>query len=250
MIGSLDDSITNYLPELSKRDSRFEKITIRHLLAMTSGLRWERSDSNPMSDDFLTYYSPDLRQTALESEIVEAPGQTFQYNDYNPVLIGMILERATGISVSEYMETRLWQPMGAEGDGSWSLDSERSGFEKMFVGVNGRAIDLVKLGWLFLNEGKNGAIQVVPNDWVQQVAEGSNAIPTNRGTHSEYYQYYWWLDAENDAYYAEGDKCQFIYVYPKSDLVLARFGTDCGDYVFGIGWMVGVAQYLETQLKQ
>jgi len=247
-IRGLDDPITDYLPELLDRDPRFEKITILHLLNMTSGLRWDRSDSNPFSDDFVTYYSPDLRATVLESEIIETPGQKFLYNDYNPALLGMILERATSMTVSEYMETRLWQPMGAEGNGSWSLDSEASGFEKMFVGVNGRAIDLVKLGWLFLNDGKNGDTQVIPQAWVEQVIHPTGAIVTNRGEHANDYQYYWWLDDENDAYYAEGDKCQFIYVYPKANLVLARFGTDCGDYVFGIGWMVGVAEWLDTQL--
>ena len=250
IINSLDDPITDYLPELVERDPRFEEITLRHLLSMTSGLRWERSDSNPLSDDFITYYSPDLRETALAAEIVDAPGQTFLYNDYNPLLVGMALERAAGTSISEYMETRLWQPMGAEGKGSWSLDSEQSGFEKMFVGVNGRAIDLAKLGWLYLNGGKNGDTQVVPQVWVEQVTQPTDAVLTNRDLNSNYYQYYWWLDAENDAYYAEGDKCQFIYVYPKADLVLARFGTDCGDYVFGIGWMIGIAQYLETQIAQ
>ena len=247
-IHSLDDPITDYLPELSDRDPRFEKITIRHLLTMMSGLRWDRSASNPFSDDFLTYYSPDLRATAMEAQIVEAPGQRFLYNDYNPALLGMILERATGLSISEYMETRLWQPMGAEGDGSWSLDSERSGFEKMFVGVNGRAIDFAKLGWLFLNNGKNDNKQVVPQAWVEISTNIDDAIFANRGKYSNYYQNYWWLDDGNDAYYAEGDKCQFIYIYPKADLVLARFGTDCGDYVFGIGWMVEIAKWLETEL--
>jgi CubicO group peptidase (beta-lactamase class C family) len=250
LIHGLDDPITDYIPELLERDSRFAKITIRHLITMTSGLRWDRSDSNPFSDDFVSYYSPDLRETALATEIVEAPGQRFLYNDYNPVLLGLILEHATGMTVSEYMETRLWQPMGAEGDGSWSLDSEQSGFEKMFVGVNGRAIDLVKLGWLFLNDGKNGDTQVVPQVWVDEVASANDAIFTNRGNHANSYQYYWWLDSENESYYAEGDKCQFIYIYPKADLVLARFGTDCGNYVFGIGWMVSIAQYLATEVIQ
>ncbi len=57
-----------------------------------------------------------------------------------------MLERATGMPVTEFMETRLWQPVGAEGDGSWSLDSEGHGVEKMFVGDNGRAIDFAKPG--------------------------------------------------------------------------------------------------------
>ena len=123
-INDLDDPITDYLPELVEQDPRFDEISLRHLVMMTSGLRWDRSESNPFSDDFITYYSPDLRAVALASEIVEPPGQNFLYNDYNPLLLGMILERATGMSVSQYMESRLWQPMGAEGDGFWSLDSE------------------------------------------------------------------------------------------------------------------------------
>ena len=249
-INSLDDPITDYLPELVEQDQRFSEITVRHLINMQSGLRWERSDSNPFSDDFVTYYSIDLRETALESEIITAPGKEFLYNDYNPLLLGMILERATGMSVTDYTQSRLWQPMGAEGKGSWSLDSNASGFEKMFVGVNGRAIDLAKLGWLFLNEGKNGSTQVVPQAWVADVANPNQAVLTNRGELADAYQYYWFLDTKNGAYYAEGDKCQFIYVYPKADLVLARFGTDCGNYVFGIGWMVGIAQHLESQITQ
>ena len=242
-IHNIDDPITNYLPELLGRDPRFEEITIRHLIMMKSGLRWVRDESNPFSDDFVTYYSPDLRETALNSEIVEAPGQRFQYNDYNPLLVGMILERTTGMSVAEYMETRLWQPMGAESDGSWSLDSEQAGFEKMFVGVNGSAIDLAKLGWLFLNNGKNGDTQVVPVSWVADVTK------LNTTTDNYSYRHYWWIDEKRQMYFAEGDKCQFIYVYPQAELVLARFGIDCGGTGFS-DLIPNVALWIETQLKK
>ena len=242
-IHSLDDSITNYLPELLDQDPHFEKITVRHLIMMKSGLRWDRDDSNPFSDDFVTYYSPDLRKTALNSEIVEAPGQRFQYNDYNPLLVGMILERTTGMSISKYMETRLWQPMGAESDGSWSLDSEQAGFEKMFVGVNGRAIDLAKLGWLFLNHGRIGDTQVIPVSWVADVTK------LNTSTDDYSYRFYWWIDEKRQMYFAEGDKCQFIYVYPQAELVLARFGIDCGGTGFS-DLIPNVALWIETQFNR
>ncbi|MGD8996496.1 MAG: serine hydrolase [Anaerolineae bacterium] len=246
-IGSLDDPVTTYIPELLERDTRFEDITLRHLIMMTSGLRFERVEENPFSDDFITSHSPDMRAAALNSEIVEAPGQRYHYNDYNLLLIGMVLERATRMSVSEYLETRLWQPMGAEGDGSWDLDSERSGFERMSVGVNGRAIDLAKLGWLFLHGGKNGDHPVVPAEWVEEVARTTDAFNDPRGDASVYHKYYWWIDLDYDAYYAEGNLCQFVYVYPSADLVLVRHGSDCG----GVYWtrLLGeMAQAIEAEL--
>jgi len=240
-IGDLDDRITIYLPELLEKDSRFGEITIRHLITMSSGIGYQ-DITIPINDGFITYYAPDLRAAALDIEIERAPGKQFHYNNYNTLLMGMILERSTGMTVSEYMETRLWQPMGAEGDGFWSLDSEQSGFEKMESGVNGRPIDLIKLGWLFLNDGKNGDQQVVPESWVEEATRLDTT--TDRSAN---YQYYWWIDTDRQAYYAEGNLCQFIYVYPKADLVLARFGTDCGGTGF-IGLMGNIALWLETQL--
>lgn len=246
-ISSLDDPVTAYIPELLDRDPRFEQITIRHLLMMTSGLRFEWDESNPFSDDFITSHSPNMRQAALNSEIAAAPGQSYHYNDYNPLLIGMVLERATGMPVSKYLETRLWKPMGAEGEGSWDLDSENSGFERMSVGINGRAIDFARLGWLFLNEGRVGDRQVIPQAWVDEVTLASDAIFTDRGDHANYYQNYWFLDVENEAFYAEGNFCQFIYVYPASDLVLVRHGSDCGGTYWT--WLLGeIAQAIEAEI--
>lgn len=248
-IGGLDEPVTDYIPELLDRDEKFADITIRHLITMSSGLRFVREWS-PYSDNSITYYDPDLRAAALSSEIVESPGVNFHYNDYNPLLVGMVLERATGVPVAEYLETRLWQPMGAEGDGSWSLDSERSGFEKMNTGVNGRAIDLAKLGWLFLNHGRNGDKQVIPVNWVDEATRLDNS--TDPALH---YQYYWWIDVKHNAYWAEGNFGQSIYVYPEADLVLVRMG-DTGEkqkYV-NVNWtpkfLRSVAQYLQDYFKQ
>lgn len=248
-IGSLDDPVTTYIPELLERDSRYRAITLRHLIMMASGLRFERDEDNPFSDDFITSHSPDMRAAALNTEIVEAPGQRFHYNDYNPLLIGMVLERATGMSVSEYLATRLWAPMGAEADGSWDLDSERSGFERMSVGINGRAIDFAKLGWLFLHEGKVGERQVVPQSWVEQVKHPAEAIYTARSEHDSFYLNYWWLDKKNNAFFAEGNFGQWIYVYPDANLVLVRHGLNTG----GVYWtrLLGeIAQAIEKELER
>lgn len=145
--------MTVYLPELLERDIRFADITLRRLITMSSGLRYA-GGATPWSDPTTTHYSPNLRRAALNAAIEEDPGTEFLYNNYNPQILGLVLERVAGMIVTEYLETRLWQPMGAEFGGSWSIDSTDSGFELMIAGINARAIDFAKLGWLFLNQGR------------------------------------------------------------------------------------------------
>jgi CubicO group peptidase (beta-lactamase class C family) len=96
-IGSVDDPVTRYLPELAHRDPRFGAITLRHLLTMSSGLA-----------DLDSYYDLDLRTVAVrDTRISEPAGRRFHYNNVNPVLLGMVLERATGRTVSAYLSERL-----------------------------------------------------------------------------------------------------------------------------------------------
>jgi CubicO group peptidase (beta-lactamase class C family) len=226
-IGSVDDPITRYVPELLGRDRRFGRITLRHLLAMRSGLRYEES-GGPWGDDTATYYAPDVRKLALEgTEVVEEPGRRFHYNNFNPLLVGLALERAVGMPVATYLEHRLWQPLGMEADGSWSLDSQASGFEKMESGLNARAIDFAKLGLLYARGGAWQGRQLVPRAWVQDstvVPTGGGLIPTPR------YGYLWWVqdDRSPPALFARGKYGQHIYVVPKDDLALVRLGTDTG----------------------
>ncbi len=219
-IAGVDDPITRYLPELLERDARFSQITVQNLLTMTSGLRYEESGL-PWGDDAETYYATDLRDLALsDTEVVEAPGGRWHYNNYNPLLTGMILERATGVPVAEYMERRLWRPIGAEFDASWSLDSEDSGFEKMESGINARAIDFARLGVLYMHRGRWQGRRVVPRSWVAKSTAPAPAAPN--------YGYGWWLEPHG-AFLARGNLGQFVYVDSRSEVVIARFGDGDGD---------------------
>jgi CubicO group peptidase (beta-lactamase class C family) len=247
-ISSLDDPLTDYLPELSERDPRFGDITLRHMITMSSGLGF-REGSAPWDDPANTSYGTDLRTAALTTtEIEKAPGREFHYNDWNLILMGVVLERTTGMSLSTYMETRLWQPMGAEADGSWSLDSEISGYEKVFVGINGRAIDFAKLGWLYMNDGRNGSHHVISDGFVDEATRVDTT--TDPAPH---YQYYWWIDEDRNSYYAQGDHCQYIYVAPTSELVLVRHGLTCGDTddvdVDWVGFLGDLVDWLGPQLS-
>ena len=240
-INSVDDPITIYLPELAKRDPQFNEITIRHLLLMASGL--EYTEMRPLlfnGDDPLTTYFTDQRKIALENtHIIDPPGQYFQYNKYHPQLLGLILERTTGITVTQYLQTRIWDSLGMEFDGSWSIDSKNSDFEKMETGVNARAIDFAKFGALYLNSGLWEGKQVIPKAWVYESTQP--LLPENYSDYYNdyvkampgqgYYKYMWWgMVREGGAYdfTAEGDKGQFIYVSPQNNLVIVRNGVKYG----------------------
>jgi CubicO group peptidase (beta-lactamase class C family) len=164
LIRSVDDRITKYVPELAARDPRFRQVTLRHLLTMSSGIRYREGGFLSLGDDTYTYYGVDLREVALRRVRIEGPpGIAWQYNNYHPLLLGLVLERTTRMSVSRFMAAKLWQPLGAEADATWSLDSEDSGFEKLESGVNARATDYARLGLLFLHDGQwNGGSSPSP----------------------------------------------------------------------------------------
>ena len=249
-IGSVQDPITKYLPELAKRDKRFGAITIQDLLTMSSGLSWHPNQDNPpplvgndFSDDSLTYYDPNLRALALQQpQIAGAPGTYFEYNKYNALLIGMILERATHQSISHYLQETLWKPLGMEAPGSWSLDSTHDGFEKSESGLNGRAIDFAKFGQLFLQGGTWQGRQLIPASWVKESTRME--VPTSPGS----YAYFWWMsspDGKHSHYYAYGNLGQYLYVVPEQQLLFVRFGTGYG----GVDWP-SLFEQLSAQLQK
>ncbi len=243
-IASVEDPVTDYLPELSGRDPGFDAITIRDLLLMAAGLdyqelRWFLFNG----DDPLTTYYEDQRELALENtNIVDPPGLYFNYNKYHPQLLGMVLERSTGMSVTEYTQTRLWDPLGMEFDGAWALDGETSHFEKMEAGLNARAIDYAKLGQVYLQDGVWEGVQVIPAGWIQ---ESTSLDPATQNadyySHSfgpfvynegaGYYGYMWYgilREGGPADIIAEGDHGQIIYVSPANDVVIVRNGTEYG----------------------
>jgi CubicO group peptidase (beta-lactamase class C family) len=239
-VQSVDDPITNYLPELVERDPAFADITIRDLLLMSSGMNFEGTGWLDGDDAMASYY-PDQRKLVLEeTTIIDPPGSYWLYNKIHPQFLGMILERATGMPVATYLETRIWQPIGMEFDGSWSLDN--SGFEKMEIGVNGRAIDFAKLGRLYLNNGNWDGTQVLPADWVAESARPDPSRDTGTyyrddGFHRYYggWYGYMWLGmprdgAPYDVLANSGNLGQYIHLSPHKNLIIVRNGEDFGEW--------------------
>jgi len=224
-IGSVRDPITRYLPELAARDSAFSAVTIEHLLTMTSGIRFS-GGKTPWSDEARSYYSPDLRSVALSRNLAHPPGSRFQYNPYSPIVLGLALERASGRPLTQLLSESVWTRIGADAPASWSLDSKARGFEKMESGFNATAIDLAKIGRLFLREGNWNGDRIVGADWVRASVEPDSGAGRPR------YGYFWWVhrsEGEPNRYYAEGRFGQFIYVVPDRELIVVRTGRTDGD---------------------
>ncbi len=227
-IDSVVDPVTKYLPELMDSDPDLRQVTLSHLLMMQSGFFYRDHDL-VWGDKPKNYYSPCLRSRVLDVKLTEPPGARWQYMGYNPIMCGMILERATSQTVSEYFQNKIWQKLGMEFDASWSMDSEEDQMEKMESGVNGRAIDFAKLGRLMLKRGEWNGEQVISADWVVDCTRLEGSVKTWEGVH---YNNFWWIYPANEShpqsFAATGHLGQYIFVSPKEQTVIVRFGKSPG----------------------
>ena len=231
-IQSLDEPVTQYIPELSQVDPDYQKITLQHLLSMKSGIAFKDTDI-PWHDKSRAYDHPYLREVVTHLPLAELPDTTFVYNTFNPIILGIVLENATGQSVSDYFETRLWMRLGAEYDASWSLDSQEDGMAKMESGFNARAIDFAKIGRLVPNQGKWNGEQIISAEWITNSIkiEAENHVPEIG--ENVYYQNGWWIigPTAKDKYtvFGWGHLGQYLFIFPDDDMVILRFGKEIGE---------------------
>ncbi len=218
-IKSEKESITNYIPEL--KNAGFDKVSIRHVLQMTSGLKFNESYYNPFGDAATFYYGRKLRKSIAKMKMEEAPGTDFEYQSGNTQLLGLILERALKTkTVTQYLQEKIWTPLQMETPASWSIDKKKDGLEKTFCCINATALDFAKFGRLYLNKGNWNGQQLVPTEWVA----ASTKLDTAEAS-VKYYQYQWWIPRPGRDFMAEGILGQFIYVCPKKNLVVVRLGS-------------------------
>jgi CubicO group peptidase (beta-lactamase class C family) len=257
-IKSLQEPITNYLPSLLKRNKHFAQITIQHVLDMSSGVKNSENYSNPFSDVLKLGFTKNIRKKTLRLKIERAPGVN-DYKSVNTQLLSLIVEKATGKKIQAYMREKLWQPLGMESDATWNVDSKRRKEVRAFCCLNATARDFAKLGRLFLHNGNWRGQQIVSQDWVQasthidtmvkydgyknqwwsmysrkyftdttaavafaaqQPGKGMSVRSTINREGKKFYNvgYY------SGAFHAEGILGQYIYVNPKTNVIIVRLG--------------------------
>ena len=231
-IKGVESPITDYVPELS--NSAYDNVRIKDVLQMSSGARWNEDYSDPNSD-IMRYGqiwagagagSFDEFTATLERE--REPGTYNYYNSTDTQALAMLVSRATGMSLSAYAEEKLWQPLGMQHEAYWITDKQ--GVEMAAGGLQVTALDYAKLGQLYLQKGRWGDKQLVPEQWVTDslVADGPHL---KAEAHPEYplgYGYQWWLppgDGRGE-FVAIGVYNQFVYVDPTLELVVVKLSAN------------------------
>jgi CubicO group peptidase (beta-lactamase class C family) len=221
-IKSIDEPVKKYLPAFTGKGK--EKITIRHLLIMASGLDWTESGKNPLSNNAESYYGSDLKNLVLRQHANRKPGELFYYQSGNSQLLGFILEKSTGKSLAQYASEKLWQPIEAESDAFWSLD-KKNGDEKAFCCLYSTTRDFARIGKLLANHGKFNDKQVIPAAYFDDLVKNP-PLETEEGVPNTRYGLHIWTynSFGHPVYYCRGIKGQYIIAIPDEKLVIVRTG--------------------------
>jgi len=222
-IQSVDQPVGDFLPEFKEGDRA--KVTIRHLLEMSSGLSWDEAYSSAFSMTTKGYYGKDLPGLVLNQTLLREPGKFYDYKSGNTQLLALILESATHQKVSTFASEKLWKPMGARYDALWSLDNS-NGVEKAYCCFNTNARDFARFGQLILNHGQWDGKQLVSESYLNKALTPVTHLVDSNDKNVDYYGWQWWLMKFRgyQVYYMRGVNGQYVIVVPALNTVIVRLG--------------------------
>ena len=207
LIRSVDDLIADYLPEICP-DPRYNQLKIKHLLNHTSGIE------HNLTVDGLLYYGKNLTRANKYIEFKNRPGTNQAYMNMNVWILGQLLEKVTKAPLNEYLEAKLWIPLGMESNARWTADKgERI---KPYCCLQATALDYAKFGRLFMNRGEWQGKQILNKEWVDWSISRDT---TEGGTFGYHNCWYIGLKGYND-FMAIGLYKQHIYVHPDKNIIM------------------------------
>lgn len=220
-IKSVDQPVGDFIPAFQEGEKA--KVTIRHLLTMSSGTDWYESYKDPLSVTAELYYGNDVEKTALGVKMIHPPGTLHYYKSGDTQLLGLLLEKATGMSLSEYAAEKLWKPLGAVHPALWSVDKP-DGKIKAYCCFNTNARDFARIGQLMLQGGKWKDVPVIDSNYFRSSITPCG-IKDKDGRACDFYGFQWWIDPINpEVFYARGILGQYIIVIPSRKTVIVRLG--------------------------
>lgn len=214
-IHSLDDKVTDYLPQM--KGSSYDDVSLRNVLQMASGVEWNEDYADPQSD---VASSPsnlvELFHFLGNKERVAPPGEKFNYNTGETNLAGAILRAAIGNNLATYLTYKIWQPFGMESDATWQTHGLGNG-ELGGCCINATLRDFGRLGLFAMNGGVLAdGTQVFPENWMTESTTPSHG--------NKQYGYLWWLEGDG-IFRASGIYGQGIYINPANNLVVVALSA-------------------------
>jgi CubicO group peptidase (beta-lactamase class C family) len=222
LIRSLDDKVTAYLPGL--KGSAYDEVSLRQLLTMTSGVKWNEDYLDPKSDVLrMLLHRPepgvDATVSYMRGLVREAPaGSKWVYKTGETHLLGVLVSKATGKSLSAYLSEKIWQPYGMEQSAYWSLTA--SDVEKGGCCLSVTLRDYARFGQFILDGARIGGKSILPPDWLAQATTKQADI----GAPGRGYGYQWWTN-DDGTFEARGIFGQSIFIDPKRRLLMATSGN-------------------------
>jgi CubicO group peptidase (beta-lactamase class C family) len=213
-IKSLDQPIGDFYPEFSNA-----KTTVGDLASMASGLDWVEHYTSPFSLTARANYDDDLAETILNLKVIKTPGKAFEYLSGNTQLLGMIIQKASGKQLAEYLSESFWQPMGATEDALWQVDDDEHRLAKTFCCISSNARDFARFGKLYKDYGKWNGKQLLDSTYVTKSI-------TPRFKESPEYGYGWWLKEWHGKHFfmMRGHHSQFVIAEPNDNVIIVRLG--------------------------
>ena len=216
-IKGLNQPISDYFDEY--KEGLASELTVGDLASMSSGMKWSEKYYSVINITSESYFTNDIRSVVLRQDIIDKPGQSFRYSSGDTQLLGMVIEKATGTTLTNYLSEKFWQPMGAENSALWQIDSKKSGMEKAYCCIAGTARDFARFGKLFINKGKWNDELILDTSYIDL---SINPVFED----SPYYGYGWWLyNYEGKKVFTmNGHRGQFVISFPDENIIIVRQG--------------------------
>lgn len=220
-IKSMDQPVLDFIPEL--KGEYASQVTVGDLASMASGQRWDESYYSPTSVTTAAYFVEDLGQLILDQPIDEQPGTSFIYKSGTTQLLAMVITKATGKTLTQYLYESFWDPMGSEHESNWQVDSAENGLEKAYCCIASNARDFARLGKLYKDFGKWNGKRLLDSTFVAHSLKA-------RFEKSPQYGYSWWLKEYKNynTFMMRGHLGQYVIVFPEENMILIRLGHSKG----------------------
>lgn len=217
-IKSLDDKVSQYIPGL--RGSAYDDVSVRQLLTMSSGVKWDENYEDPNAD--VAKFNNAKPEPGMDATVsymrhlprAHPPGEVWHYNTGETNLIGVLVSSATKKPLAQYLQEKIWQPAGMEAKATWLLG--QTGHEIAGCCLQAATRDFARFGLFVLANGNAGGKQIVPADWFAMATTKQKDI----GEPGHGYGFQWWT-YDDGSVAAQGIFGQGIFIDPKRHLVIA-----------------------------